>query len=176
MNNYASNPAYDKRQSIDLKVAFFYLFVFLFGAMIVASLCYLLSANKFFDFVVNNEPNFYLSHKLLSYLTIIALDFVGLATYLMWFSHYIYRRPHKEVQENFICLGINLLIFILYPLFTFALSLPVVGCVILGVVIGFSIYTTYRYYNSSISAGIFYTIWTLWLMYVFTLNFAYCLL
>ncbi|MBP3630742.1 MAG: tryptophan-rich sensory protein [Clostridia bacterium] len=175
MNN-TTTTSYDNKETIDFKTAFFYLFIFITSSMIIALLAYLLSANKLFDFIVNNEPTFSLSSNLLKYLTLIALDFVGLATYLMWFSHYVNKRPKNEIHENFIHLGILLLVFLLYPLFTFGLSLPIVGCCILGVLIGYSIYVTYRYYNSSISAGVFMTVWTLWLMYVFILNFAYCLL
>ena len=171
-----STTAYESKNQIDFKTAFFYLFIFLASAMIIALLAFLLSANNLFDFIVNNEPTFSLSSNLLKYLTLIALDFVGLATYLMWFSHYTNKRPKNEIHENFIHLGIDLILFLLYPLFTFGLTLPIVGCCILGVLIGYSIYLTYRYYNSSIGAGIFMTVWTLWLMYLFVLNFAFCLL
>lgn len=175
MNDYASTT-YDKKQTLDFKISFFYLFLFLLGAMVIALLAYLLSANKFFDFVVNGEPSFFLSAKLLKYLTLIGLDFVAIASYLMWFSNYSAKRPKKEIHENFIYLSLFIILFLLYPLFTFAIVQPVVGCCILGVAIGLSIYVTYRYFNSSISAGIFMTIWTLWLMFVFILNLAYCLL
>ncbi len=175
MYNYQS-ATYDKEKNIDVKTALFYLFVFLLSSVIFAFLCYLFSASKFFDFNVNGEPTFFLSANILCYITLIALCFLGLGTYLMWFSKYDTGRPAKEIQENFISLAIMLILFLLYPLFTFALQLPIFGAIILGLVIAVSIYTTYRYYNSSISAGIFITIWTLWLMYVFTLNFAYCLL
>ena len=175
MNNYQP-AAHQKENNIDVKTALFYLFVFLASSVIFAFVCYLFSAKNFFDFSVNGEPSFFLSSNTLCYITLIALCFLGLGSYLMWFSKYDANRPKKEIFENFISLAISLILFLLYPLFTFALALPIFGAIILGLVIVVSIYTTYRYFNSSIGSGIFITVWTLWLMYVFVLNFAYCLL
>lgn len=176
MNNSASITENQSKRDIDIKVSLFYLFLYLISAMLIAGLCYLLSANKFYDFVINGEPTFSLPYNTINYITMIAIDFVGLASFLMWISHRTNARPKKEIHENFITLGILAIAFLLYPLFTYALFLPIIGCIVLGIVIGLSIYTTYRFFNSSISAGVFMTIWTLWLMYLFILNFAYCLL
>lgn len=176
MNNSTSITESKTKRDIDIKVSLFYLFLYLICAMLIAGLCYLLSANKFYNFTINEEPTFSLPYQTTNYLTMIAINFVGLASFLMWITLRTNARPKKEIYENFITLGILMITFLLYPLFTYALHLPIVGCIVLGITIALSIYTTYRYYNSSISSGVFITIWTLWLMYLFILNFAYCLL
>ena len=158
------------------EIYWLYVFIFILGSMAIAGICYLMCGNNFYSFKVGNEPEFALDFKILMWSTMFGLDLIGLASYFMWLSRFTDNRPKKEILENFIPLIIHLVLFILWPLFTFGLNLPIVGCAILGASIIVAIYLVYRYFNSSIIAGILFSIWTLWLMYMLSTNIAFCLI
>lgn len=158
------------------EIYWLYVFVFIIGSMLYAGICYLLCGNNFYTFRLDGEPSFALEFSALKWCTMFGLELLGLATYFMWLAKYTDNRPQNEILENFIPLIIHLVLFMMFPLFTFALSLPVVGCAFLGASIMVLIYLVYRYFNSSIIAGILSVCWTIWLMYVLSQNFAYCLL
>ena len=170
------NYSVEYEENSKSEIYWLYVFLYIIGAMVIGGITYLMCGNNGYTFIKNSEPNFAMSFSGITWCTMFGLDLLGIASFFMWLSKYTDSRPKKEILENFIPLIIHLVLIMLWALFSFGLLLPIVGCCILGVSIVVAIYMTYRYYNSSIIAGILSTIWTLWLMYVFILNLAYCLL
>lgn len=174
MENYYSENSKSETDERS-EIYWLYIFVFIICSMAVGGLAYLMCGNNFFTFEVAGEPNFAIETRLLKWIMLFALDILGIASYFMWLSKFTESRPKKEILENFIPLIILVVLFWMWALFTFGLNLPIVGCAILGATAIVSIYATYRYFNSSIIAGILETIWTLWLIYVLSTQLAFCL-
>lgn len=175
MENYYSEI---EKNTTDEKseIYWLYIFVFIICSMAIGGVAYLLCGNNLFTFQVNNEPIFAIESTFLKWIIMFGLDLLGISSYFMWLSKYTENRPKKEILENFIPLIIQLFLFLMWTLFTFGLNLPIVGCAMLGGTAVVAIYTTYRYFNSSIISGILSTLWTLLLIYVLSTHFAYCLI
>ncbi len=151
-------------------------FLFLCGAIAIAGITYLLCGQNAYDFIINGEPEFALGFNSLRYLSIVGLCIFSLSSYLVWLSKYTNSRPTLEIKENFITAGVYIFMFMLWALFAFGLNLPTAGFIVLAVTVMLGIYCVYRYYNSSITAGILSSLWEVWLMYILVLNLAYIIL
>ncbi len=175
MNNYSYTKAEDLQET-KFETMWFYVFLFLCGAMAIAGLTYLMCGNNGYAFVKNGEPSFALSFPAMRWITMFCLDLFGIATYFVWLSRITSLRPRAEINQNYITAGFYIVLFMLWALFTFGLNLPVVGFIILCLSVLVGIYCVYRYFNSSITAGVFACLFELWLMYLLMLNLAYIFL
>ena len=82
----------------------------------------------------------------------------------------VYREPsRKKYNKNIdlICFYIQLTFYFFFPLFFFRLALPIFSAVWIGIAIVLAIITLVRFFANNTPAGIMYTIYTVWLMYLF---------
>lgn len=131
--------------------------------------------NNSLTFIKNGEPTCAISHTLLFWLTFGMVICMGLVPF-MQFSVSGYKTDRSGLSLNYSLFYLHFLLFLMWAMFTYFLSLPVAGCIVLGVAICVSIFICYRFITNSIIAGSIFTIWCLWLIYVFILNLAYVLL
>lgn len=102
------------------------------------------------------------------------LFLLSLATYFQFISKKT--RPIIEIKENLMTFYIHLLLVFFWPLIFFRVESPIIACILIGLAVITSIYLVYRYFNSSVTAGVLSTFWCIWLMYIFYINLAYILL
>ena len=143
---------------------------------IVISVIYLFFVKNFnYSFIVNGEPTFAMSHILLLWITFGMIIMLGIVPYIL-FNLSNFKTDRFGLRLNYTLYYVHFLLFLLWAFFTFTLSLPIVGVIILGVATALLLFVVYRFMTNSIVAGCLLTIWALWLMYLFVLNFAYVLL
>lgn len=91
----------------------------------------------------------------------------------------VYRQPDRKKYNrtiDLICFYIQLAFYFFFPLFFFRLNTYIFATVWLGVSIVMAIITLVRFWANNVAAGIMYTIYTLWLLYVFYVALGVCLL
>ena len=91
----------------------------------------------------------------------------------------VYReRNRKKFNRNIdlICFYTQLALAFFFPLFFFRLGLHIFATVWLGVSIVLAIITLVRFWANNTVAGIIYSVYTLWLMYLFYVALGICLL
>ena len=100
---------------------------------------------------------------------------LGIVPYIL-FNLSNFKTDRFGLRLNYTLYYVHFLLFLLWAFFTFTLSLPIVGVIILGLAIALLLFVVYRFMTNSIVAGCLLTVWALWLMYLFVLNFAFVLL
>lgn len=172
MEKYSTTFSYDGKTVPNGGNVWFPLIIFLVGTWFIMLLSSLLGGNMV-KIATDVVPSPRLSLRWYTIIWVLAITLIAIATFMMWTKH---KRPKQEIRENLISYFITIGVLMLWPLFFFRLSLGIVACVILGISIILSIYTTYRYYNTCIGAGIIFTFFTIWLIYLFYLNFGMLLI
>lgn len=168
MKNIKTNPnRTDKIISVK-NSGWFPLIIFTIGTFVISLASYYIGGN--ITIINENTEIGILSASMQLIFWIVAISLIAISTYIQWLSHKT--RPIVEVRENLITLYIHLGVLFFFPLAFFRLNSNIAGCIILGISIIVGIYLVYRYYNSSIIAGILSTIYLLWIMYVFYIVFA----
>ena len=142
----------------------------------VIALVYLFLTRGFsYDLIKNGEPLFALPTAIILWVTFGMILVLGLAPYFM-FNLSNFKTDRYGLKLNYTLFYLHFLGVILWTLFTFTLSLPIVGVIFLGITICALIFTVYRFMTNSIVSGVMLTLWALWLIYLFILNLAYILL
>ena len=140
------------------------------------ALVYWFLVNKFnYTFMVNGEPNFALDGNILFWITFGFIILLGVVPYML-FNKSNFKTDRAGLRLNYTIFYLHFLLFILWALFSFTLKMPAVGVIMLGLAICLGVFVVYRFMTNSIVAGSLLSIWALWLVYVFVLNFAYVLL
>lgn len=98
---------------------------------------------------------------------------LGISIFLIW------REPNrKKFNRNIdlICFYVQLAMIFFFPLFFFRLGSYIFATVWLAVSIVLAIITLVRFWANNTPAGIMYTIYTIWLLYLFYVALGVCLL
>lgn len=145
-------------------------------ANIAIAIIYLFLVRGFnYTFSVSGEPNFAIPAPILMWLNFGMLIVLGLVPYFL-FNLSNFKTDRFGLRLNYTLFYIYMFLFLFWALFSFTLSLPVVGLIMLGITISLGIFVTYRFMTNSICSGVLLTVFELWLIYIFILNFAYVLL
>lgn len=143
---------------------------------IVIAVIYLFFVRGFnYTFQVNEEPMFAIPGNILMWITFGMLILLGTVPYFL-FNLSNFKTDRYGLRLNYTLYYIYMLEVLMWAFFSFTLSLPIVGVIMLGIAIALGIFVTYRFMTNSITSGVILTIFELWLIYVFVLNFAYVLL
>lgn len=169
MENYSS---YSKNKKTSPK--YMSLFYFLASNVVIALIYYFLVSGFVYPFTVGGEPAFSLSANLILWLTFCLTIIVGVVPFMELSLAKNTNRTGQRV--TFVIYYIFLLMVLLWALFTFTLKLPVVGVIILGITIALGIYLAYRFLTRTIVGGVIFTLYLLYLIYIFVQNLAYVLL
>ena len=89
---------------------------------------------------------------------------IGIALFL------VYREPTRRKYNrniDLICFYTQLVFYFFFPLFFFRFGLAIFSAVWIAVGIALAIITLVRFWANNTPAGIMYTIYTIWLMYLF---------
>ena len=145
-------------------------------ANIVIAVIYLFFTKNFnYSFQVNGSPSFALSPNIILWMTFGVIILLGAVPYFL-FNLSNFKTNRIGLKINYTLFYIHFFFFLMWSFFTFTLSLPVVGLIMLGITIGIGIFTIYRFMTNTIVGGAILTLWGLWLIYLFILNLAYLLL
>lgn len=112
-------------------------------------------------------PICYFVTKMIMYLML------GISIYL------VYKEPNrKKYNKNIdlICFYSQLAFYFFFPLFFFRLGLLIFSSVWLGISIILAIITLVRFWANNLAAGIMYSTYTLWLLYLFYVTLGITLL
>ena len=143
---------------------------------IVIAIIYLFFVRGFnYTFQTNGEPMFAIPGNILMWLTFGMLILLGTVPYFL-FNLSNFKTDRNGLKLNYTLFYIYMLEVLMWAFFSFTLAMPIVGVIMLGIAIALGIFTTYRFMTNSITSGVILTIFELWLIYVFILNFAYVLL
>jgi len=159
----------EKHQNKYLSILYFML-----TNVVIALIFYFLASSHIYRFMVNGEPSFALNGTSLLWVTFVLTVIVGIINFMpLALSKNMNR---TGLRLTYMLYYIFFLMFLLWALFTFTLKMPVVGVIILGLTIALGIYLAYRYLTRSIVAGVIFTLYLLFLMYVFVTQLGYVLL
>ena len=89
---------------------------------------------------------------------------IGVALFL------VYREPSRKKYNrtiDLICFYTQLTFYFFFPLFFFRFGMTIFSAVWIGIAIVLAIITLVRFWANNTIAGILYTIYTIWLMYLF---------
>ena len=142
---------------------------------LIALIFLFFTKNFNYNFIVNGEPAFALNKDVLMWISFGFLIILGLAPYFL-FNLSAFKTDRYGLKLNYSLYYSGLLLFLMWSFFSFTLSLPIVGVIILGLAIILWIFVVYRFMTNSITSGIILTLFCLWLIYLFILNFAFVLL
>lgn len=153
----------------------FPLFTLMLANGLIALIFMFFAKNNSILFMKNGEPSFAMPANLLFWITFGMIIGLGVVPYML-FNISGFKTDRVGLTLNYSLFYLHFLLFLMWAMFTYFLSLPVAGYIVLGVSICVGIFANYRFMTNSISAGTILTIWCLWLIYLFVLNFAYVLL
>jgi len=137
---------------------------------VVISLIFLF-ITKNFTYPFLNVP-FALNPTTILWVTFGVLSALGITPY---FLHNISngKTDRQGLKLNYHLYYIMLLAFLSWSLFTYTLSLPIVGLIILAISIIIGMFTMYRFTTNTIVGGVCLLIWNLWNCYIFIIQLAY---
>lgn len=151
------------------------IFLFLIVNIVIA-LCYLFFVGAFnYSFKVNGSPSFTLAPELLLWITFGMIVMLGLVPYFLY-NISNFKTNRDGLKLNYTLYYTHFLFFLLWAFFTYTLSLPIIGIIMLGIAIIIGAFVVYRFTTNTIVGGSILTLWALWLIYLFILNLAYLLL
>lgn len=159
----------EKKESKYLSILYFML-----TNIVIAFVYYFLTAGFVYPFTSGAEPSFALSASSILWVTFTLTIIVGIINFMpLALSKNMNR---TGLRLTYALYYIFFLMFLLWALFTFTLHLPTAGVIILGVTTSLGIYLAYRYLTRSIVAGVIFTLYLLYLIYLFVQNLAYVLI
>lgn len=155
--------------------SFYPLFLLMLSNAVIAVIYLFLVRQNNYTFSINNEPSFALDGNILFWITFGMIILIGVVPYML-FNKSNFKTDRHGLRLNYSLYYIHFLLFLMWALFSFTLKMPVIGVIFLGMAIALGVFVMYRFMTNTIVAGSIITIWGLWLIYVFILNFAYILL
>lgn len=150
------------------------LLYFMLSNLVIAFIYYFLLSGFVYPLIKNGEPMFSMPANLLLWLTFGFIVVLGVTNFFVLSLSKNTNRTGQRV--TFVLYYIFFADVLLWALFTFTLKLPTAGVIILGTAICLGIYEAYRYLTRSIVAGVIYSLFILYLIYIFMQNLAYILL
>ena len=145
--------------------------VFFFVLTIIIALIGYLGANgKFSDIKISGEGGFVVAKLIL--LIFSALGFLMTANAIFVANNDTSVEKEAYAKTNTCLFFFNIVTFAFWPLFYFSVATPLVSSIFIFVSICISIYLIYRLFSLSLYAGILYSLWTFWQIFVFVLNLA----
>ena len=154
--------------------AIFPLFTLMLANALIAVIYLFYVKNSNYSFIKNGEPTFALDGTILFWITFGMIITLGVVPYML-FNKSNFKTDRYGLRLNYTLYYIHFLFFLLWAMFSFMLSLPVAGVIILGLAIAIGIFVVYRFMTNSIVAGTILSVWAVWLVYIFILNLAYVL-
>ena len=151
-----------------------YLFYFLLAGLVISIIHYFFSSGFIYSFNSLGEIPYAPSPGLVLWLTFGFLIVISIANYFILNLSNGFN--HAGTKLSLCLFYVYMLGVLLWSFFSFTLSLPVAGLIMLGLTICLGLYTCYRYLTRSIVGGVILTIFELYLMLVFSSQLAYLLL
>ena len=153
----------------------FPLFTLMLANAFIALIYLFYVRNSNYTFIKNGEPTFALDGTILFWITFGMIIALGVVPYML-FNKSNFKTDRHGLRLNYTLYYIHFLFFLLWAMFSFMLSLPVAGVIMLGLAIALGIFVVYRFMTNTIVGGTILSFWAIWLIYIFILNLAYVLI
>ena len=158
-----------------IKTIVYPLFIFMCGSIIAGLIFLFLQKSNNYDFIVNGEPSFAIPSRVHIWISFCMIVLLGVCPFMLYYIRN--SNPDKMGQKlNYSLFYCHLLFVLVWALCSFTLSSPILGVIGLTIAIAIGIFATYRFMSNTITAGVILFVWNVWLIFMFVLNLAYCLL
>ena len=144
--------------------------LFLLITSLVAILGYLGSGGNFATIEILGKSGFVVDKTILLLLSIVG--FLMAANAIIVANNDTSKEKEAYAKTNTILYFVQIVLFAFWPLFFYSIESALISSIVLFFSICLSIYILYRFYPLSLYAGILYSIWTIWQLFVFVVNFA----
>ena len=161
-----------KKHQINNKRMWIDALIFILGTILLGVLSSLIGG-RMMNYLNWNRPQFAAYPTVYLVVRLIMYSLIGVAIFL------VYRETSRKKYNrtiDLICFYTQLTFYFFFPLFFFRLGLTIFSTVWIGIAVVLAIITLVRFWANNTIAGILYTLYTIWLMYLFSVALGCALL